>query len=175
MSPPDASQYDSLMTSHRTCKIGNQVLIGSKSHIADNAQIVASVLGQRCVIGAGSVVRHAYLFDGVVVGPNCVIEHSIIGAGVQIKERSRVERGCLIADRVTIGPQAKLEPFQKLLRKFHDTHQEEEEEEEEDDDDDNGEHEDDEGDEAEDEEEEDESVGEDDASDYEDIEESKHK
>ncbi|KAF8557250.1 nucleotide-diphospho-sugar transferase [Imleria badia] len=108
---------DGPVTLSRTCKIGNQILIGSKSLIADNAQIVASVLGQRCVIGAGSVVRNSYLFDGVVVGPNCVIEYSIIGAGVQVKEASRVERGCLIADKVIIGPKARLEPFWKLLKK----------------------------------------------------------
>lgn len=158
----------SLVMSHRTCKIGNQILIGSKSQIADNAQIVGSVLGQRCVIGAGSVVRHSYLFDGVVVGPNCVIEYSIIGAGVQIKEMSRVERGCLVADKVTIGPKARLEPFQKLLKKSQDDHEEEVEVE-------AGE---DEDDEADDEEEEDDADGEDESeteedSDYEEVEDSK--
>ncbi|KAI9571225.1 nucleotide-diphospho-sugar transferase [Boletus coccyginus] len=119
----------------RTCKIGNQVLIGSKSQIADSAQIASSVLGQRCVVGTGSVVRNSYLFDGVVVGPNCLIEYSIIGAGVQIKEMSRVERGCLIGDKVTIGPGARLEPFQKLFKSCQGDHEEEEEESDEDEDD----------------------------------------
>lgn len=90
----------------------------------------ASVLGQRCIIGAGSVVRNTYLFDGVVVGPNCTIEHSIIGAGVQIKEKSRVERGCLIADRVVVGPQARLEPFERLSRRRKDAEEADEEEDE---------------------------------------------
>ena len=147
------------MTSNRTCKVGNQTLIGSKSQIADNAQVVASVLGQCCSVGAGSVVRNSYLFDGVVVGPNCVIEHSIIGAGVQIKEASRVERGCLIADKVTIGPKARIEPFQKLLKKCQDDDEEEEEEVDEE-----------EGEEADDEEDEDESEED---SDYEEVEASK--
>ncbi|KAG8217822.1 hypothetical protein J3R82DRAFT_5987 [Butyriboletus roseoflavus] len=157
----------------RTCKIGNQSLIGSKSQISDNAQVVASVLGQRCVIGAGSIVRNSYLFDGVVVGPNCVIEYSIVGAGVQIKETSRVERGCLIGDKVTIGPQARMEPFQKLSKKCQDDHEEDDNEEEDDDDDDDDEEEeeeeadDDDDDEADDEE--DESEEEDD-SDYDEVE-----
>ncbi|KAH0827077.1 hypothetical protein J3R83DRAFT_4762 [Lanmaoa asiatica] len=149
----------------RTCKIGNQTLIGSKSQIADNAQIVASVLGQRCVIGAGSVVHNSYLFDGVVIGPNCVIEYSIIGAGVQIKEMSRVERGCLIADKVTIGPQARLGPFQKLLKKCQDDRDDRDEEETEEDDDD-----DDEADGKEEEDDDDESEEEDGGSDYEEVE-----
>ncbi|KAF8136711.1 nucleotide-diphospho-sugar transferase [Boletus edulis] len=159
----------------RTCKVGNQTLIGSKSQIADNAQIVASVLGQRCVIGAGSVVRHSYLFDGVVVGPSCVVEHSIIGAGAQIKEASRVERGCLIADKVIIGPGARMEPFQKLLKKCQDGRAEgEEEEEEEGEEEEANEDEDDEADDEEEEDddsdEEDESEGEDYDSDYGEVE-----
>ncbi|KAF9227524.1 nucleotide-diphospho-sugar transferase [Gyrodon lividus] len=123
---------DSSVVLSRTCKIGNNTLIGSKSQIAENAQVLASVLGQRCIIGAGSVVRNSYLFDGVVVGPNCTIEHSIIGAGVQIKEKSIVERGCLIADGVIVGPQARLEPFQKLLRRRQDAEGEDEDEEDDD-------------------------------------------
>ncbi|KAN0076973.1 Nucleotide-diphospho-sugar transferase [Tylopilus felleus] len=158
----------------RTCKIGNQTLIGSKSQIADNAQIIASVLGQRCMIGAGSVVRNSYLFDGVVVGPNCVIEYSIVGAGVQIKEESRVERGCLIADKVIIGPTARLEPFQKLLKKSQDNEEEEDEEEEDEGDEAADENEDDEADDEEDDDEdeddeEDESEEQEDDSDYEEV------
>ena len=164
---------------NRTCKIGNQTLIGSKSQIADNAQIIASVLGQRCMIGAGSVVRNSYLFDGVVVGPNCVIEYSIVGAGVQIKEESRVERGCLIADKVIIGPTARLEPFQKLLKKSQDNEEEEDEEEEDEGDEAADENEDDEADDEEEDDEdeddeEDESEEQEDDSDYEEVAASEH-
>ncbi|KIJ68987.1 hypothetical protein HYDPIDRAFT_36093 [Hydnomerulius pinastri MD-312] len=116
---------DNSVVLSRTCKIGNNTLIGSKSQIAENAQVSASVLGQRCIIGAGSIIRNSYLFDGVVVGPNCTIEHSIVGAGVQIKEKSRVERGCLIADGVVVGPQARLEPFGRLSRRRQDVDDEE--------------------------------------------------
>ncbi|KAG2367497.1 nucleotide-diphospho-sugar transferase [Suillus spraguei] len=111
----------------RTCKIGNNTLIGSKSQIADNAQVTASVLGQRCIVGAGSVVRNSYLFDGAVIGPNCVVEHSIIGSGVHIKERTRVERGCLIADGVVVGPQATLAPFSRLSKRRQDSDEDDEE------------------------------------------------
>ncbi|OAX43545.1 nucleotide-diphospho-sugar transferase [Rhizopogon vinicolor AM-OR11-026] len=112
----------------RTCKIGNNTLIGSKSQIADNAQVTASVLGQRCTVGAGSIVRNSYLFDGVVIGPNCVVEHSIIGSGVQIKERTRVERGCLIADGVVVGPHARLAPFSRLSKRRSDGDEDDEDE-----------------------------------------------
>jgi len=78
------------------------------------------VLGQQCTIGAGSVIQNSYLFDGVVVGPNCTIEHSILSAGVQIKDGSRVERGCLVGDGVVVGPGARLLPFERLSRRLQD-------------------------------------------------------
>lgn len=52
-----------------------------------------------------------------MIGANCHVEQSIIGAGVQIKEGSRVPKGCLIADGVVIGPNATLEPFERLSLK----------------------------------------------------------
>ncbi|KAI6028776.1 nucleotide-diphospho-sugar transferase [Pisolithus orientalis] len=120
---------DNTVALSRTCKIGNNTLIGSQCLISDNAQILSSVLGQRCTIGAGSVIRNSYLFDEVVVGPNCAIEYSILAAGVQVKDGSRIEKGCLVADGVVIGPQARLKPFERLsrrlLEKKHDHEQEE--------------------------------------------------
>lgn len=109
---------DGTVALSRTCKIGNNTLIGSQCVISDNAQILASILGQRCTIGVGSVIRNSYLFDGVVVGPNCTIEFSILAAGVQVKEGSRIEKGCLLADGVVIGPQARLQPFERLSRRL---------------------------------------------------------
>lgn len=103
-----------------------------------------------------------------------MIEYGIVGAGVQIKETSRVERGCLIADRVTIGPRARLEPFQKLLKKCQDDHEEDEDEQEDEEEQGTGE-----DDEADDEEEEDDDNDEEDESeeeedsDYEEVEASK--
>lgn len=36
---------------------------------------------------------------------------------MSIKEKSRIERGCLIGDGVTVGPHASLEPLERLSRK----------------------------------------------------------
>lgn len=75
------------------------------------------MIGQRCIIGAGTVVRNAYIFDDSVIGPGCFIEQSIIGAGVNVKERSRIEKGCLVGDGVIVGPQAVLVPFERLSKR----------------------------------------------------------
>lgn len=39
---------------------------------------------------------------------------------MQIKERTRIERGCLIADNVVVGPQARLAPFSRLSKRRSD-------------------------------------------------------
>lgn len=43
-----------------------------------------------------------------------MIEQSIIGAGVSIKEKSTVMKGCLLGDGVMVGPGAKIEAFERL-------------------------------------------------------------
>lgn len=106
-----------ISASYSTCKVGKNTLIGSSTQVFDNAQITASVIGQRCIIGAGTVIRNSYIFDGTTIGPQCVVERSIIGAGVTVKEKSRVDRGCLVGDGVVVGPDAHLEPFERLSMK----------------------------------------------------------
>jgi len=99
---------------HRTCNIGTNTLIGSSTKVAENVSITASVIGQRCTIGAGSRISDSYIFEGAVIGEHCIIERSIIGAGAQVKDGSRVPKGCLLADGVIIGPDASLQPFERL-------------------------------------------------------------
>ena len=101
----------------RTCKIGNNTLIGSHTVISANASIHASVIGQRCTIGPGAVLRDAYIFDDTHVGAGAVVEGSIIGARVTLGDGARVPRGCLIADGVAIGANAKLRKFERVSKK----------------------------------------------------------
>ncbi|KAI0273684.1 nucleotide-diphospho-sugar transferase [Gloeopeniophorella convolvens] len=110
---------DNSVVLSRTCKIGNNTLIGASSQVHDNAQVIASTLGAQCSIGAGTVLRNAYLFDGVTVGPNCVLESCIIGTGVQIGEGSRIARGSLVADGVKLGSKSVLAPFERVSRRKH--------------------------------------------------------
>ncbi|KAJ6496585.1 nucleotide-diphospho-sugar transferase [Mycena vitilis] len=101
----------------RTCKIGNNTLIGASTKIHENVQINGSVIGQNCVIGAGSTIEGSYIFDGTVIGAKCVITRSIVGAGVTIKERTQIKKGCLVGDGVVVGPLAVLDPFERLSRR----------------------------------------------------------
>ncbi|KAJ6596797.1 nucleotide-diphospho-sugar transferase [Mycena vulgaris] len=116
----------------RTCKIGNNTLIGASTKVLENAQIIGSVIGQNCVIGAGTVIDGSYIFDGTVIGAQCVIKRSIIGAGVTIKEKTRIEKGCLVGDGVVVGPLAVLDPFERLSKRRDNSAEEEDSDEDED-------------------------------------------
>ena len=101
----------------RTCKIGNNTLIGPSTQIREEAQVTASTIGARCSIGAGTVLRNAYIFDNVTIGPNCVLESCIVGSGVQIGEGSSVARGSLVADGVKLGRGTLLRPFDRVSKR----------------------------------------------------------
>jgi translation initiation factor eIF-2B subunit epsilon len=105
-------------THARTCNIGTNTLIGSSTQVAENVQIIASVIGQNCTIGAGSIIKNSYIFENTIIGVRCVVERSIIGAGVMIKDGSHVPLGCLIAEGVVIGPDAMLDPYERLSVKI---------------------------------------------------------
>ncbi|KAI9510867.1 nucleotide-diphospho-sugar transferase [Russula earlei] len=100
----------------RTCKIGNNTLIGPSTRIHDEAQVIVSTIGARCSIGAGTALRNAYIFDDVTIGPSCVLESCIVGAGVQIGEGSRIDRGSLIGDGVKLGPGTVLKSFERVSK-----------------------------------------------------------
>nr|VWO98676.1 Ribosomal RNA small subunit methyltransferase B (EC (16S rRNA m5C967 methyltransferase) (rRNA (cytosine-C(5)-)-methyltransferase RsmB) [Ganoderma boninense] len=108
---------DNSVSLSRTCKIGNNTLIGSHTVISANASVHASVIGQRCTIGPGAVLRDAYIFDDTHVGAGAVVEGSIIGARVTLGDGARVPRGCLIADGVAIGANAKLRKFERVSKR----------------------------------------------------------
>lgn len=100
----------------RTCKIGNNTLLGPSTQVHEEAQIIASTVGACCTIGTGTVLRNAYLFDNVTIGPNCVLESCIVGTGVQVGEGSSIARGSLVADGVKLGPDTVLRPFDRVSK-----------------------------------------------------------
>ncbi|KJA27539.1 hypothetical protein HYPSUDRAFT_198273 [Hypholoma sublateritium FD-334 SS-4] len=105
---------DNTVVLARTSIVGRNTLIGSHTTIGEGASVVASVVGQHCRIGAGATVRNSYLFEGAVVGAGCTVDRSILGAGAHVKDGSRVPRGCLIGEGVVLGPDAMLQPFERL-------------------------------------------------------------
>ncbi|TFK76541.1 nucleotide-diphospho-sugar transferase [Pluteus cervinus] len=108
---------DNSVSLARTCKIGNNTLIGASSKLGENVQVLSSVVGQNCVVDSGTTIRDAYIFDGTKIGANCTVTSSIIGAGVTILDHTYIPRGCLIADGVILGPHVTLKPFDRLTKR----------------------------------------------------------
>ncbi|KZV79640.1 nucleotide-diphospho-sugar transferase [Exidia glandulosa HHB12029] len=105
---------DKQVTLSRTCKVGNNTLVGGGSRIDDSADVAASVLGAECVVGKGTTVRDSYLWDGVQLGAGCFVEHSIIASGVKILDGTRIGKGCLIGSGVVVGPNSVIKPFSRV-------------------------------------------------------------
>ncbi|KZT68221.1 nucleotide-diphospho-sugar transferase [Daedalea quercina L-15889] len=105
---------DNTVIMSRTAKVGPNTLIGAHTSIADGASISGSVIGQRCKIGPGAVLKGAYIFDDTEVGEGALVENSIVGSGVQIGSGSTVRTGCLIADGVVLGKDARLARFDRV-------------------------------------------------------------
>ncbi|KZT11243.1 nucleotide-diphospho-sugar transferase [Laetiporus sulphureus 93-53] len=108
---------DNSVVLSRTCKVGPNTLIGAHSIISDNASVSASVIGERCTIGPGAVLRGAYVFNDTHIGAGTHVEESIIGANVRIGEDSTIHTGCLIADDVVLGKNARLDKFERVSKR----------------------------------------------------------
>ena len=111
------SSYGRLLTDPRTCTVGTNTLIGSHSQIFDNALITSSVIGRRCKIHPRAKITNSYIFDDTTIEADCVITNSIIGSMVHVKEGTIVEKGCLIADEVIIGPKGFLKEFGRVSKR----------------------------------------------------------
>ncbi|TFY52333.1 hypothetical protein EVJ58_g10077 [Rhodofomes roseus] len=108
---------DNTIIMSRTARVGPNTLIGAHTTIADGASISGSVIGQRCKIGPGAVLKGAYIFDDTEIGAGALVENSIVGSGVRIGEGSTVRTGCLIADGVVLGKNARLARFDRVSRR----------------------------------------------------------
>jgi translation initiation factor eIF-2B subunit epsilon len=61
-------------------------------------------------------VRDSYLWDGTIVEEGCVIDQSIIGRSATVLKGSMIDRGCIVGDRVKLGPQARLPEFSRVAQ-----------------------------------------------------------
>ncbi|CAG8532351.1 1214_t:CDS:10 [Funneliformis caledonium] len=98
----------------RSCVLGEKVLIGAGTEIAENVKITNSVIGRRVSIGPNVTIDGAYIWDGVTINANCSISRSILTNNVVLEENVIVNKGCLLTYDVIIGPNITLPPYTKL-------------------------------------------------------------
>uniref|UniRef100_A0A665X8P8 Translation initiation factor eIF2B subunit epsilon n=1 Tax=Echeneis naucrates TaxID=173247 RepID=A0A665X8P8_ECHNA len=104
------------------------VLIGSDTSIGANCHISNSVIGNSCTIGDNVFLNHAYIWNNVHIASNVVISQSVVCDKADVKEGVRLNKQCVLAYNVVIGPHISL-PEGTVVSMHHP-------EEEEDDDDD---------------------------------------
>ncbi|PKY40129.1 nucleotide-diphospho-sugar transferase [Rhizophagus irregularis] len=100
----------------RSCVLGEKVIIGSGTEIAENVKITNSVIGRRVNIGPNVKIDGAYIWDNVTINANCSISRSILANNVVLEENVIVNKGCLLSYNVIIGPKITLPSYTKLTR-----------------------------------------------------------
>ncbi|CAG8443520.1 6183_t:CDS:10 [Acaulospora morrowiae] len=80
----------------RSCSLGEKVLIGAGTRIAENVKITNSVIDNP-FIGPNVEIDGAYIWDGVKINANCSIFRSILANNVVLEENVIVNKGCLLA------------------------------------------------------------------------------
>jgi len=103
----------------RTASLGEGVVLGSGTTVAEHAALSRSILGRGCAIGAGSTVSESHLWAGACIGAGCVVTHAILAQGVVLKRGARVGRGCVLAANVVIGEDVHLPDFTRVSLQSH--------------------------------------------------------
>ena len=95
-------------------KFQGAVILGANCHIGRGADIRRSVLGNNVQVGGGSSVRNSVVWDSSVLDAESALREAIVGRGVTMGKRVRVEVGCVVADGCSIGSDARLKPWVKM-------------------------------------------------------------
>lgn len=92
----------------RSCTTGPAAVIGRRTTIGERSDVLESVIGENCRIGADVRIINSYLYNGVVVSDGSVITDCILGEGVHVQENATLSEGTLVGAGVTIGEGASL-------------------------------------------------------------------
>lgn len=105
------------------------VLIGRDTNIGANCFISNSVIGNDCTIGDNVVLDHAYIWNNVHIASDVTISQSVVCDKVQIKEGVKLNKQCVLAFNVVIGPNICLP--EGTVASMHNPEEEEDEDDEE--------------------------------------------
>ncbi|XP_013864405.1 translation initiation factor eIF2B subunit epsilon [Austrofundulus limnaeus] len=104
------------------------VLIGCDTSIGANCSISNSVIGDNCTIGDGVILDHAYIWNNVHIASNVVIRQSVVCDKAEVKEGVTLNKQCVLAFNVVIGPNMSL-PEGTVVSMHHPDEEEEDDDE----------------------------------------------
>lgn len=90
------------------------VVIGRNCRIARGVDITSSVIGSHVRIASGASIRKSVVWDRSFIGPETDLREAVIGRGVRIGQRARIEVGAIVANRCEIGNDAIIKPSVKM-------------------------------------------------------------
>ncbi len=80
------------------------IVVGEGCRLESDSRVGPStVLGPRCVVGAGASVEGAVLWENVTVGPGAVLQDCVLGAGVRVGPRARIAPGTVLEDGAVVS------------------------------------------------------------------------
>lgn len=104
------------------------VLIGCETSIGANCHISNSVIGNNCTLGDNVILDHAYIWHNVHIASNVTISQSVVCDKVVVKEGVKLNKQCVLAYNVVIGPNISL-PESTVLSMHHPEEEEEDDDE----------------------------------------------
>ncbi|XP_007552622.1 translation initiation factor eIF-2B subunit epsilon-like isoform X1 [Poecilia formosa] len=84
------------------------VLIGCDTSIGANCCISNSIIGDNCTIGDNVTLDHAYIWNDVHIASNVAIRQSVVCDKTEVKEGVTLNKQCVLAYNVVIGPNMSL-------------------------------------------------------------------
>lgn len=98
-----------------TAVVEGPVLIGPGSRIGPEALILpGTVIGERCVVGAGACVWGAVLGSGCRVGPDTTLRDCVVDDGAQIAVAASVPEGAVVGSGCRLAAGARLHAGQRV-------------------------------------------------------------
>ncbi|XP_061995268.1 uncharacterized protein LOC133713168 [Rosa rugosa] len=88
--------------------------IGHGTKIADNTEILSSVIGEGCSIGSNVSIEGSYILDNVTIEDGCKLKHAVVCDGVVIKSGAILEPGVVLSFQVVLGEQCTVPSYSKI-------------------------------------------------------------
>ncbi len=81
----------------------NGSIIDPSSKVSRTAKVINSVIGSRCYIAPGAVVKDSIIWNSVNIEDNSKINHDVICNSVKIRPNCRINENVFIGSNVTVG------------------------------------------------------------------------
>jgi translation initiation factor eIF-2B subunit epsilon len=87
---------------HRSVKLGPNVILGSGTAIEENSEVTNTTLGRNVHIGSNVLILNSYIWDDVIIEDNCSIVGAVICNAALVKTGCNVRQGTVISFGATL-------------------------------------------------------------------------